>query len=105
MSLLPPGEDSAITPDQSKPHVEYIKQLLSYATGKDKDGNLLLTRKDLSKYSSKRRADARSYNKDFSLTPFQRIFGSAKLVIPSTIFCSSSIDESSYVRVVARRPS
>jgi hypothetical protein len=85
MSLLPPGEDIAITPDQSKPHVEYIKQLLAYATGKDKDGNPLLTRKDLAKYLSKRRADARSYNKDFSLDFSHRIFGTAKLVIPLTI--------------------
>jgi hypothetical protein len=79
-------EDSAITPDQSKPHVEYITQLLACATGKDKDGNPLLTKKDLSKYSSKRRADARHYNKKFTLDLFHRIFGSSNSSTLLTIF-------------------
>ncbi len=78
------GEDSAINPDQSKPHVEYIKGLLASATGKDRDGDPILTVKDLSKYLSKRRADSRSKNKDFSLSFVHRIFGSAKSVIHST---------------------
>jgi len=79
-------EDSAITPDQSKPHVEYIKGLLASATGKDKDGNPILTAKDLSKYSSKRRADARGYNKDFSLAFIHRMFGSSNSSTLLTIF-------------------
>jgi len=79
-------EDSAITPDQSKPHAEYIKALLASATGKDKDGNPILTAKDLSKYSSKRRADARAYNKDFTLSFFHRMFGSSNSSTLLTIF-------------------
>jgi len=79
-------EDSAITPDQSKPHVEYIKGLLESATGKDKDGNPILTAQDLSRYSSKRRADARSYNKDFTLAFIHRMFGSSNSSTLLTIF-------------------
>nr|CAC03461.1 putative chloroperoxidase [Agaricus bisporus] len=79
-------EDSALCPDQSKPHVEYITQLLAHATGKDKDGNPLLTMKDLAKYSSKRRADARSYNKKFTLGFIHRMFGSSNSSTMLTIF-------------------
>jgi len=79
-------EDVALEPDQSKPHEGYIKELLASATGKDKDGNPLLTIKDLSKYSSKRRADARSYNKDFTLDFIHRMFGSSNSSTLLTIF-------------------
>jgi hypothetical protein len=73
------GEDTALEPDQSKPHVGYITELLSSASGKDKlTGERILTAEDLSKFSSKRRADARKYNKDFSLDFLHKIFGSTK---------------------------
>jgi len=79
-------EDSALEPDQGKPHVTYIKELLASATGKDKDGNPILTPKDISNYSSKRRADARAYNKDFSLAFIHKMFSSSNSSTLLTIF-------------------
>ncbi|KAF5350438.1 hypothetical protein D9756_008663 [Leucocoprinus leucothites] len=76
-------EDMALEPDQSKPHVGYITELLSSASGKDKEtGETILTSKDVSKFSSKRRADAREYNKEFSLDFLHKMFGSIKERIP-----------------------
>ncbi|KXN88411.1 Putative sterigmatocystin biosynthesis peroxidase stcC [Leucoagaricus sp. SymC.cos] len=70
-------EDSAIEPDQSKPHIGYITELLASASGKDKStDDVLLTSKDLSWFSSKRRADARGYNKEFTLDFIHKMFGS-----------------------------
>ncbi|KXN88410.1 Putative sterigmatocystin biosynthesis peroxidase stcC [Leucoagaricus sp. SymC.cos] len=79
-------EDVAINPDQGKPHIPYIKELLSYATGKDKDGNPLLTIKDMSRFSSKRRADARASNPEFTLSLPHRAFGSSNSSTILTIF-------------------
>lgn len=81
------GEDSALEPDQNKPHVGYIKELLASASGKDKEGNVVLTIEDISKFSSKRRADARGYNKDFSLDTIHKIFGSTKPVLFCIFLC------------------
>lgn len=72
------GEDSAQVPDQSKPHLPFIKELLDSASGKDKEGNVILTPEDLSAYSSKRRVDAKAANPDFSLSTFHKMFGSSK---------------------------
>lgn len=72
------GEDSALVPSQAKPHVPFIRELLNSASGKDKDGNVLLTQKDLSDYSAKRRVDARATNPDFTLSTFHKVFGSSK---------------------------
>jgi hypothetical protein len=72
------GEDSALVPDQGKPHLQFVKELLASATGKDKEGNLILTSKDLAAYSSKRRVDARASNPEFTLDLFHKIFGSSK---------------------------
>ncbi|KAF9453351.1 putative chloroperoxidase [Macrolepiota fuliginosa MF-IS2] len=69
-------EDAALSPDQSKPHVKYITELLASASGKDENGNAVLTAQDLSKFSAKRRADARELNKDFTLDFFHKVFGS-----------------------------
>ena len=72
------GEDSALVPNQGKVHVPFVKELLALASGKDKDGNVLLTEKDLSAYSAKRRVDARSNNPNFTLSTFHKVFGSSK---------------------------
>jgi hypothetical protein len=70
-------QDVAIQPDQSKPYIPYIRQLLDAATGKDKDGDPCLTIADLSKVSSIRRAEARANNPNFSLDTFHKMFGSS----------------------------
>jgi hypothetical protein len=79
-------EDVAVAPDQSKPHIPYIKELLSYATGKDSEGNALLTPADLARYSSKRRADARASNPQFTLDFSHKMFGSSNSSTMLTIF-------------------
>lgn len=76
--LLLPGEDSALVPDQSKPHVPFIRELLDSASGKDADGKPLLTIEDLSKFSAKRRVDAKETNPDFTLGRAHKTFGSTK---------------------------
>lgn len=80
INLSPIGEDSALVPNQGTPHVPFIKELLGLASGKDKDGNALLTPKDLSEYSAKRRVDSRRSNAAFTLDLFHKVFGSSKCV-------------------------
>jgi hypothetical protein len=80
------GLDAAFQPDQSVKHVPFIEELLAAATGKDKDGNDLITTKDLSRILGKRRAVARAVNKGFSDSFFHRIFGSTKYVIAPSLF-------------------
>lgn len=70
--------DAAIQPDQGKPDLELVDQLLKEATGKTPEGTPLLTKADLSRALSKRRADARRTNKDYSESFFHNMFGSAK---------------------------
>ena len=72
------GQDSALVPNQGKPHIPFVQELLASASGKDKDGNPLLTSKDLAAYSAKRRVDARASNPDYSLILFHKVFGSSK---------------------------
>jgi len=79
-------EDSALVGDQSRPHLPYIKELLDSASGKDKEGNVILTPKDLSDYSSKRRVDAKATNPDFTLSTFHKMFGSSNSSTMLTIF-------------------
>ncbi|KAF9453352.1 Cloroperoxidase [Macrolepiota fuliginosa MF-IS2] len=79
-------EDTALEPDQGKPHERYIRDLLESATGNDKDGNPLLVAKDISKSLSKRRVESRSNNKDFTLDFSHRTFGSSNSSTFLTIF-------------------
>jgi len=79
-------EDSALVPDQSKPHIPFVEELLASASGKDKDGNPLLTSKDLAAYSSKRRVDARASNPEYYLDFFHKTFGSSNSATLLTIF-------------------
>lgn len=68
------GEDSYLVPDQSKPSKQLVEALLASATG---PGGIL-TAADLSRYSGKRRLDARRANGQFSTSTFHRLFGSSK---------------------------
>ncbi|KAJ7732777.1 Chloroperoxidase [Mycena maculata] len=79
-------QDTKLDPDQGKPHLPFVHGLLGSATGKDKDGNLTLTEADLSRFSGKRRAEARATNPDFTLDKFHKMFGSANSSTLLTIF-------------------
>jgi hypothetical protein len=80
MLIRGPGNDAALQPDQGKPSIPLVNGLLSFATGKDADGNPVLTPADLSRYSGARRAQAKATNSEFSLSTFHKIFGSSKCV-------------------------
>ena len=73
-------QDVALVPDQGKPDLNLVHDLLNDATGKMPDGSPQLTAPDLSKALSKRRADARKTNSAYSETFFHNVFGSAKYV-------------------------
>lgn len=64
-------------PDQSKPALDIIDDLLASATGP----NNTLTTQDLSAVSSRRRRDARANNSSFTINTFQKLFGSSKSVV------------------------
>lgn len=96
------GLDRALQPNQAVPHLPFIEELLSFATGKDAAGNPLLTARDLSRILGKRRAESKAMNKEYNLQFSHRLFGSAKCVIfvctslslmskcPSLKLCSAS---------------
>ncbi|KIJ98661.1 hypothetical protein K443DRAFT_680585 [Laccaria amethystina LaAM-08-1] len=79
-------EDIHFVKDQGKPHLPFVRELLDSASGKDKEGNVLLTLADLSRYSSKRRAESRANNPEFSLDLFHKMFGSSNSSTLLTIF-------------------
>ena len=70
--------DVAQVPDQGKPDLQLVDELLGAATGKDRNGEVLLTKDDLSKALAKRRSEARAENPEYSESLFHNIFGSAK---------------------------
>lgn len=67
-------------PGQGVPYLPFIDELLASASGKDANGNRLLTVADLSRYSAKRRVEARATNPDFVLDKQHKMFGSSKCV-------------------------
>lgn len=71
-------QDVALVPDQGKPDLELVHALLSEASGKLPDGSKQLTIPDLSRALSKRRAEAKKSNKEYSESFFHNMFGSAK---------------------------
>ncbi|KAH7915896.1 Chloroperoxidase [Hygrophoropsis aurantiaca] len=77
--------DSACQKDQSVKHLPFIEELLSAATGKDQEHDIL-TVKDLAKIQGKRRAEARATNPEFSLSLFHKMFGSSNSSTLLTIF-------------------
>jgi len=64
-------QDVHFEPDLGKIHLPYVKELLESASGKDADGNPLVTLEDLSSMLSKRRAESRATNPEFSLSKGQ----------------------------------
>ncbi|KAG7095701.1 hypothetical protein E1B28_006415 [Marasmius oreades] len=70
-------EDTHFNADQSKPHIPFVEELLSYATGKDSEGRALLTADDIARYSAKRRADSQANNPEFSLETIHKFFSSS----------------------------
>lgn len=70
----------ALVPDQGRPDLKLVAELLGGATGKGKDGSRLLTKKDLSQALAKRRSEARASNKSYSESFFHNGFGAAKYV-------------------------
>ena len=75
-------QDAALVHDQGKPDPELVHALLKEATGKMPDGSPHLTIPDLSRALSKRRADAKKTNKDYTESFFHNIFGSSKYAFP-----------------------
>jgi hypothetical protein len=72
--------------DQSVIHVPYVEELLNSATGKDKDGNTILTIDDLAKISQRRRAESDAENPEYSLDKFHGTFGNSNSSTLLTIF-------------------
>lgn len=73
-------QDVALEPDQGKPDLGLVHDLLKEATGKMPDGSPMLTKADLARALSKRRADARKTNPRYTESFFHNMFGSAKYV-------------------------
>jgi hypothetical protein len=84
-------QDAALVPDQGKPDPELVHALLKEATGKMPDGSPQLTIPDLSRALSKRRADAKKTNPDYTESFFHNIFGSSKYALPLLVrYCRRS---------------
>ncbi|KAJ7096138.1 Chloroperoxidase [Mycena epipterygia] len=79
-------QDVKFDPDQGKPHLPFINEVLASASGKDKEGNPLLTPADLSRCLGHRRAEARAANPDFSLSKYHKLVGSSNSSGLVTIF-------------------
>ncbi|XPS68271.1 hypothetical protein M3J09_000563 [Ascochyta lentis] len=78
--------DVALEPNQGVPDLQLVEELLGAATGKGKDGEVLLTKKDLSRQLAKRRNEARAENPKYSESLFHNMFGSANSSTMLTIF-------------------
>ncbi|EJD55644.1 heme-thiolate peroxidase [Auricularia subglabra TFB-10046 SS5] len=80
--------DTALQPDQSKPAQTLVDFVLSSATGKDDQGraNSRLTVWDLIRISSKRRADSRAANPQFTQSTFHKVLGSTNRATLTDIF-------------------
>jgi Peroxidase, family 2 len=74
--------DAALVPDQGKPDLKLVDDLLKEATAKMPDGSPLLTIPDLSRALSKRRTDARRTNPAYTESLFHNMFGSSKWGFP-----------------------
>jgi len=75
-------QDAALVPNQGKPDLELVSNLLKEATGKTPDGSPLMTIPDLSRALSKRKVDARKTNPAYTESFLHNIFGSSKYVPP-----------------------
>jgi len=68
-------EDIYFEPDTAKIATPLIENLLDSASGKDADGQPILTYPDLSKALSQRQADSKASNPEFSTNTTLRMFG------------------------------
>jgi hypothetical protein len=78
--------DNVFDKDQGIPHLPYVRELLDSASGKDKDGNVLLTPRDIANISAKRRAESRASNPSYKLDLNHRMFSSSNNCTLLTIF-------------------
>ncbi|OBT76327.1 hypothetical protein VF21_03326 [Pseudogymnoascus sp. 05NY08] len=85
-------QDAALVPDQGKPDLGLVKELLEEATGTMPDGSPRLTIPDLSRALSKRRVAAKKTNKDYTEDFFHNIFGSSNSSTMLTLFGGSIAD-------------
>jgi len=79
-------EDTHFEPDQSKIAVHLVKELLNSASGKDADGNLVLTSSDLAKALSQRLANCKATNPEFTTSLLHRLFGAGNASMMLSIF-------------------
>ncbi|KAF2623439.1 Cloroperoxidase [Macroventuria anomochaeta] len=84
--------NAALIPDQGRPDLALVQELLSVATGKGKGGKVLLTKENLSKQLAKRRGEARAETPEYSESLFHNMFGSADSSMSLTIF-GSRVDD------------
>ncbi|KAI7690908.1 hypothetical protein KC353_g19247, partial [Hortaea werneckii] len=96
-------QDVALVPDQSKPDLGLVRDLLEEAKGKTTDGCPQLTTADLARALSKRRADARKTNPQYSESFFHNTFGSANSSTMLTIF-GGRVDDLTPMLVEERFP-
>ncbi|KAF1988475.1 Cloroperoxidase [Aulographum hederae CBS 113979] len=85
-------QDAALVPDQGKPDLALVHELLKEATGKMPDGSPRLSIPDLSRALSKRKVEAKSNNKDYSESFFHNGFGAANSSTMLTLFGGSIAD-------------
>jgi len=95
--------DSALQPEQSVPHLPFIEELFSFATGKDAAGKPLLTIRDLSRILGKRRAESKATNKEYSSRLSHRLFGSSNASAILIIF-GGQIDDLGMLLTEERLP-
>ncbi|ESK94818.1 aromatic peroxygenase [Moniliophthora roreri MCA 2997] len=96
-------QDAHFNPDQSKPHLPFVEELLASASGKDTGGKPLLTVDDIARYSAKRRADAQANNPEFTLATIHRFFGSSNNATMLRIF-GGKLDDLRVMLVEERIP-
>lgn len=81
--------DMALVQDQGRPDQDLVDAFLKEATETMPDGSPRLSKADMSRALSKRRAEARKTNKEYSETFFHNVFGSAKYVKCGMRMCRS----------------
>ncbi|THH08875.1 heme-thiolate peroxidase [Bondarzewia mesenterica] len=98
-------EDTYHSPDQSRPSVPLVKELLAAASGPPLPGSTdpTLTTADLSRVTSKRRAESMKHNGQFSLGTMHKIFGSSNSGTLVTIF-GGRVDDLRTVLLEERLP-
>jgi hypothetical protein len=79
-------EDIYFEPDSGKIAIPLIEELLASATGKDANGNAVLTYKDLSKALNQRQADSKANNPEFSTAFHLRMFAYGNCAAMQTVF-------------------